>query len=141
MAYYGPSGRIISLTNQAAAPTDITALVRSITGIEDLTPVLEDVTGPADTRPVFRPTGFVAAADVVMVLDQDSGGAYDARSDLVANVGSTVARTLVITFSAGLTWTATCYIAKASTVTPNQLETHTEVTLKISGTWTTDVAP
>jgi len=139
--YYGPSGRTISLADQGTTPRDITALLRSITGIEDLTPTLEEVTGPGDTRPNFRPTGFVTAADVVMVLDEDVGGTYDARSDLVANVGSTVSRALVVTFATGLTWTATVYIAKAATVTPNMLETHVEATLKVSGSWTSDVTP
>jgi hypothetical protein len=141
MAYYGPSGRTFSLTDQGATPRDITALIRTITGCEDLTATVEDVTGPADTRPVGRPTGFAACADVVMVVDQDTGGTWDARSDLVANIGSTVARTLVVTYSTGLAWTATLYIKNAKVMTPNMLETHVEATFQVSGTWTTDVTP
>ena len=140
MAFYGPSGRLITMTAQGGGAGLTQATIRSVTGLEDLTPTIEDVTGPADTRPVSRPTGFVSAADVVFVVDQDTGGAYDARADLVANVGSATARTIVVTYSAGLTWTATAYIANAKVVTPNMLETHVEVTMKISGTWTSVVA-
>lgn len=136
MAFKGPGDRTITLDNASTTPTDITAWVREIDGMEELDAENEDMTGPGDTKPVNRNSGFITAADVTIKFEQDTGGTYDARNDLLLNVGSTTTRTLLVTYSSGKTWSVETNIIKGKSHTPNKLETFVTITLRPTGSWT-----
>lgn len=138
MAYKGPGDRTITLDTWAGVPTDITYIVRSIEGVEDSEPVIEDATDVGDVRPTRRPSGFIETKEIQLELSQDTGGAYDARAQLLQHVGDNSATlTLLVTYSAGKTWAIEAYIGACKVNTPGKNETTLSVTLLPTGAPTT----
>lgn len=137
MAFKGPGDRTISVDTWAGAPTDVTSLVRSIEGIGEREPVVEEVTGVGATRPARRPSGFIETKPIKIVFSQDTGGAYDARSELMQHMGDNSAMiTVTCTYSAGKTDSIETYIGPCKVVTNAKNETFIEVELEPTGTET-----
>lgn len=137
MTFKGPGDRTIELDTYAGALTNITTLVRSIEGVEEQEATMEDATSVADTRPTRRPNGFIETKDISLELSQDTGGTYDPRTQLVANLGGANLLTLKVTYSTGKYWQTECLIASAKMNTPAKGETTCSVTLSPTGAPTT----
>ena len=131
MARVGWDVHAVSLDNSGGTPTDISAYVTEISGLEREV-VTQDVTAAGDDDEVHAPVGLKRASEVTLKGPYDDG-ASSLNGVAQGLVGLTASSTLLITWKSGKTSSFETFLVRYRRLPSKGSFTMVEVVLQPTG--------